>query len=574
MARGATAKARRRKKRQTLTPEQRAKNRLKSEHIRSVRRMFSELGFDRVAELSEKQFRFQEQDGEFDDVYSSENLLIFVEYTTAQASDIKDHLKGKRHTYEMVERSPKGYLGALRGQFPAFDARLGNSFHEDKYLIRTLYCPRFEIGADAKAITTAAVYLEYFVLKYFEKMAATIKMSARSEFFDFLSVDPAAVARDGRFPARSSSVDYHGSILPESASGYPSGYKVVSFYADAAALLERVYVLRRDGWRSTFQAYQRMVQPAKIASIRRRLREDRKVFVNNLIATLPGTVMPINARGHTVDISTLTETAPVRISLPLEANSIGLIDGQHRLFSYYEARKDDLDIAKLRHEQNLLVTGIIYPEHVTPLERERFEASLFLAINTNQTNAPTALRQEIEVVLNPSSPTAIGKQVIQRLAASGPLQGYVQSRFFEKGLLKTTSVVRYGLGPLTKLQGPDSLFVKFEHPEKDRISEDGSALEAYLQFCASSINIFLGAVKANVPSNRWTSDRSNKSRVITVTSVNSFLITMRMMAARGDNFEFSTLRSKLDGIAEFPFLSFHSSQYGRMAEQIFQKYLE
>lgn len=117
-------------------------------------------------------------------------------------------------------------------------------------------------------------------------------------------------------------------------------------------------------------------------------------------------------------------------------------------------------IAKLRNEQNLLVTGIIYPPNTQREAAERFEATLFLAINSNQTNAPAALRQEIEVILKPFSPTAIGKQVMQRLAKSGPLQGHVEAYFFDKGKLKTTSIVSYGLGPLIKLGGDDSLSSK------------------------------------------------------------------------------------------------------------------
>jgi hypothetical protein len=63
--------------------------------------------------------------------------------------------------------------------------------------------------------------------------------------------------------------------------------------------------------------------------------------VNNLIATLPSDVHPELPNGKTADISKLTNTEPVKIRLPLRANSIGLIDGQHRLYSYYEAQEDD-----------------------------------------------------------------------------------------------------------------------------------------------------------------------------------------------------------------------------------------
>jgi len=561
------------KKKPKLTPEQRAQKKLKASHIRGVRRSLDDMGFDRIPELAEKQFKYKGQDGELDDAFLRENVILLVEYTVSQSADVKDHLKNKKITYDNIEADPAEFIDFLKAKYPTFANRFVDGFHRDKYIVRLVYCSRNDFGADVKDLIPFPVYLDYPYLKYFEKISASIKLSALSEFLQFLRIDPISVAVGGKFQAKSASVEYPGSLLPESASGYPKGYKVVSFYADAAALLARAYVLRRDGWRSTFQAYQRMVQPAKIESIRKRLRGDRRVFVNNLIATLPGNVHPVDSEGKTVDIAKLTETEPVRIALPLLPNSIGLIDGQHRLFSYYESRDDDPDIAKLRGEQNLLVTGIIYPPGVKAPDRERFEASLFLSINTNQTNAPTALRQEIEVVLNPSSPTAIGKQVMQRLAASGPLSGHVESRFFDKGLLKTTSIVSYGLGPLIKLQGDDSLFRLFQHEHKDSVAEGGEPLDAYLQFCASSINMFINAARANIDADRWTSDRSKKDRVISVTAINSFLIAMRHIISSGGTIDFSDLRKRLNGINNFPFSSYHSSQYSRMAAKIYADYL-
>lgn len=96
---------------------------------------------------------------------------------------------------------------------------------------------------------------------------------------------------------------------------------------------------------------------------------------------------PLNEKLETVDASILNSTAPVTIKLPDKPNSIGIIDGQHRVFAYHESKDDDADIAALRIQQNLLITGIIYPEGISDLEREKFEAKLFLEINSTQTNA-------------------------------------------------------------------------------------------------------------------------------------------------------------------------------------------
>ncbi|ATU95288.1 DGQHR domain-containing protein [Phyllobacterium zundukense] len=553
------------------SPEEKKKKRIKRNHMNCVRRTFLNTGFDRVSEIANKDIIWGKQAGEFDDAFIYENLIILAEYTTSQSSDTSSHLKKKKILFSNVLNDAKAFVAYLRAMFPDFDARLGAKFHPDNLIVRIIYCSVYDIDESTKQVVTEPIYLDFPQLKYFDKLASTIKVSTIPEMLDFLEVDPADVAKKGVFSKKKAIETYEGSILPESSSGFPAGYKVVSFYADAAALLGRAYVLRRDGWRGSYQAYQRMIQKKKIEAIRKKLKSDRQVFVNNLIATLPSDVHPVGKDDKTIEISELTNTQAVSINLPLRANSIGLIDGQHRLYSYYELKEDDPEIKHLRHQQNLLVTGIIYPPDTVKEDAERFEATLFLAINSNQTNAPPALRQEIEVILRPYSPTAIGKQIMQRLASAGPLSGYVETHAFDHGKLKSTSIVSYGLGPLIKLGGQDSLFRLFEHPQKDTIASEGSseALAAYLQFATSKINAFLNAVKSDVGTERWTADRSVADRVITVTYINTFLIILRLIIENDMPTDFATLKAKLAGVGNFPFKEFRSSQYNRRAQEIF-----
>jgi len=557
-----------------LTPEQRRARKIKSDHIRTVRAMFRNAGFDRAAELAELKIRFGDQDGEFDDAFVYQNVIFLIEYTTSQSSSVSGHLKNKKILFSKVTNDTSGFLKYLREKSQAFDHRLSTNYHPSKLILRIIYCSRYDFDSGVKVTVDEPVYLDFPMLKYFETICGAIKMSSLSELLTFCKVDPSKVSHKGVFSSAPTDNKYAGSILPDSASGFPSGFKVVSFYADAAALLDRAYVLRRDGWRGSFQAYQRMLLPSKIEMIRRKLKADGQVFVNNIIATLPSDVHPVDDNGKTVEIAELEETSPVIISLPLRSNSVGLIDGQHRLFSYYESREDDLQIAKLRREQNLLVTGIIYPYGTSKEAAERFEAGLFLAINSNQTNASPGLKQEIEVILKPFSPTAIGKQVMSRLAEESPLRGHVEAYFFDKGKLKTTSIVSYGLGPLIKLSGSDSLFKIFSHANKDGILSGNAqdALNDYIKFCASQIEIFLNAIKANVPTDRWVTDPQVKDRILTVTYVNSFLITMRYIIDAGLPISFDFLSKKLRGIDGFDFQSFHSSQYNRMAISIFDRH--
>ena len=540
----------------------------------SVRAVFRNCGFDRCNEIAEKQIEFEGQTGEFDDAFLRENLLTLVEYTTSQTSGVPDHLKKKKIIFSMVRANPKGFISYLRKKFAQFDVRLGQLFHEDDYILRIVYCSYHPYDQNIRAVVNEPIYLDLPHLRYFEMLTGTIHMSASNELFSFLDVSPHQVARNGVLTASNKTATHTGSILPEKASGFPKGYKVVSFYVDAATLLERAYVLRRDGWRSTIHAYQRMLSRKKVEAIRKRLRNERRVFVNNIIATLPQNVRPEDSDGKTIDIASLTMVAPVSIKLPDSANSIGLVDGQHRLYSYYETKGDDAEIKKLRHHQNLLVTGIIYPEGTSDPERERFEAELFLAINSNQTNAPTALRQEIEVLLKPNSTTAIARRVLERLAASGPLAGHVERHFYEKGKLKTSSIVSFALGPLVKLTGEDTIFKLFVHDQKADIDEGTAdeALQAYVEFASTTINTFLGAIKKNIESSRWTPDSSIPGRILAVTYVNSFLILLRKLVEEGLPLDFETISTKVENINDFKFKDYHSSQYARMAKDLFDMY--
>lgn len=557
-----------------ISAEERKRRKIKNDHVRTVRSVLRNVGFERADEIAGVEVSVAGQKGEFDDAFVYENLIVFVEYTTTQSSDVTHHLKNKHLFFSRVMADTKAFVAQMRSLVPAFDARLGTLYHPDRMIFKIVYCSRFEFDVAIKSIVKEPEYLDFDLLKYFEKLASVVKMSAMPELLDFLKVDPLTVARAGKFPSKAPSDSYDGIILPEASSGFPANFKVVSFYADADALLRRAYVLRRSGWRATAQAYQRMVSPPKIEEIRKKLRNDGKVFVNNLIVTLPSDVHPEGADGKTIDISTLTETEPVKIRLPGRPNCLGVIDGQHRLYSYYESKVDDPEIAKLRHQQNLLTTGIIYPVKLDDEARERFEAELFLGINSKQTNASTRLLQEIEVLLHPYSTTAIGRRIVDRLAKTGPLAGHIETYFFDKGKLKTSSVVSYGLAPLIKFQGPDSLFQIFQHQDKSLLEqgESAEALSEYIDFCVTRINVFLGAVKANIDDHRWTPEGKIKDRLLAVTYVNAFLIVLRFLVEAKGDLVFHKLKDALSGLNKFPFKDYHSSQYARMATKIFQQH--
>ena len=82
-------------------------------------------------------------------------------------------------------------------------------------------------------------------------------------------------------------------------------------YVDPEALLSTCYVLRKDGWEDRGQLYQRMISKRKIEAIRKYLLAQKRVFINNIIVTLPSDTKLIDDSGNTQDISKLQKTAPI-----------------------------------------------------------------------------------------------------------------------------------------------------------------------------------------------------------------------------------------------------------------------
>lgn len=560
------------KKKKQLTPEQRRQRAQKQ----AVRGAFRYAGFDRVPEIAEKTYTYMGQTGEFDDAFIHENVFILVEYTVHGSDAVKGHLKKKKIFLDFILHDPEAFFSFLRSTYDKFDSRVkaNGEFAKGRLILRIAYCSYNDIQSSTKVLFPELQFLDYPIVKYFEKINRTIKLSGQPELLQFLDIDPLDVRKDGAYGSPGASKKYHGSALPEEASGLPEGYKVVSFYCDPASLLKRAFVLRRKGWRASSEAYQRMLLPSKIEAIRRMIFKEKRVAVNNLIATLPGTVHPVDEKGNTIDVAKLDRTKPVRIQLPDEPNTLGVIDGQHRLFAYYVSKNDTVAEDALRKLQNLLVTGIIYPADIDDLERERFEAELFLSINSNQTSASSELTQEIKVLIDPFDPVSIAKQVMERLSDEEPLFGHVERYFYEKGKLKTSSIVSFGLRPLVKLDGGDSLVNLFQHADKAKLLSKTSkvVLREYIAFCSNKVAHFLKAVKHDVPDARWTSDRKVKDRVLVVTYINAFLITMRKLIEDGDKLDPVLLKTKLTGISKFPFKDYHSSQYNRMADKIFEKF--
>lgn len=568
------AKARKGRKKRQIDPQRAIQRKQKL----STRAMFKRVGFEWI-KSDGIQFKFDGRTGELDDLLLYENVILIAEYTVGKPDSA--HLAKKSILYEKIRQKTSEWIEEYSLVNENFrEAIEKRDYAAEDYQIFIVYTSLF--GADIEIENAFSHYrfMDGTRARYFDALSKTIHRSARHEFFNYLGVN---IHRLGERVHDSSdkSKNFKGYILPEGNSGYPRGFKVVSFYADPATLLEMSYVLRRDSWRDSDGLYQRILIKNKIKNMRQYLTSAKRVFVNNIVVTLPNeAVINDPTTGRNVDNADLTTVAPIKISIPLKANMIGLVDGQHRVFCYHDAPTDPLDgeIGKQRVRQNLLVTGLIFPTSWTQAHRREFEARLFLEINDTQARAKSVLKQSIEVLLNPFSTIAVAKEITNRLSRSGPLAGLLQTNFFDPpDKIKTSSIVSYGLRPLVKTDGNDSLFSAWTNPQKDLLNDrkalvdDRKAvLQAYISFCAQEINDLLIEAKLSIGAEKWKPSTKKERQVLGTTSINGFFVCLRLLIESGKSRGRRTYAQRLTGLGAIKFANYKSSAWKALGTKIYE----
>ncbi|WP_064713221.1 DGQHR domain-containing protein [Rhizobium bangladeshense] len=568
--------ASKRKKTRKKSADERKQERIQKAHRKLVSGAFKNAGFVTVSSAADRNFTYKGSTTDFDDIFIHENVIVFCEYTTTRSDDVSTHLKKKKIIYDKILDEKNEFLNFFKDKFPAFAAALAIKYSIHQLRIAIAYCSLQTVRSETKLEVPRLCYFDYNVAHYFSIVSKSLRRSSRFELLDFLGISPREVA-DNVLTAKESTSTYPGSILPESHSNFGTDFKVVSFYVDPQTLLERCYVLRKYGWRNGGAVYQRMISNSKVAAVRKYLRDQRRVFINNIIVTLPDDTKLLDEEGDTINPKLLQETQPGRIQIPDRFNTIGIIDGQHRVFSYHEGGIFDDDISILRTQQNLLVTGIVFPRGMTSTDRLKFEAKLFLEINSNQTNARSDLKQEISLVINPFAPESVAKRVVNLINdGGGPLSDEFERYFFEKQKLKTTSVVSFAVKPLTNPSTKQSLYQIWDHAEKDRLvtDEDPALWDKYVKFCGGEINKIFSAVKHNLPKERWTADKKIPGAFLSTTNVNGVMACLRKIAISGRTLSFEDYRKRLSNVGDFKFGEFRSSQYNRMGEKLYSEFFQ
>ena len=580
-----------------LSPVEVALKKEKKYQRDEISTILKNIGFQRLQYIDGKHFEYDNRNTEMDDVFIYKNIILLVEYTIG---DPKNHLLAKKIFYDKVNSNKRAFIDfllkeeKLKSFKKYYDKNIEGDYSKNELRLQIIYCSKKTISAEHKNIVQNVTFFDYHIVQYFKSLTKTIKKSSKYEFMEFLKIPFEDFGSNIKNSSSRNLQTFNGNILPEEKSKFDEGYKIVSFYIDAESLLRRSYVLRQNGWRDIENVghYQRMLEKSKISSMRRYLSERNRVFINNIIATISIDKIKLYDRDNnhlrigdngqfTGDNS--TEILPTRIEINDSCNIIGLIDGQHRTYAYHEGDDQFEDkISELRTVQNLLVTGILFPTNETKANRLNFEAKLFLEINTNQKNVPSQITQEIELMINPFSTIAIGKRIMLGLNKSGPLRNMIEQYWYEKGKVKTASIVSFGLRPLVKiedLKAKDSLFVIWNNPDKYKLKQkdnnESELLNEYIKFCVEKIRDLLIALKINLDDDQWeTYSHGNPRGLLSVIFVNGVLNVLRLLIKHNKVSTVENYKIKLENINKFDFKQFKSSQYRKLGEAIFNQYFQ
>ena len=90
------------KTRKKLSAEERKKRARERAFKRQARAIFSKSGFERVPEVADKEFEYQDSTSDFDDLFVSENIIVLAEYTLSNESGTGEHFKKKRNVQHQL----------------------------------------------------------------------------------------------------------------------------------------------------------------------------------------------------------------------------------------------------------------------------------------------------------------------------------------------------------------------------------------------------------------------------------------------------------------------------------------
>ncbi|MGI6392623.1 MAG: DGQHR domain-containing protein [Candidatus Izemoplasmatales bacterium] len=527
--------------RKKMTKEQKAENKKRRDFSKKIENIFVFSGFKKIP-VRGMTFQLGGRSHELDHCFVYENILIICEDTI---QELKKKEKGetynnnhkliKNETAEMISDNKKEVFELLKKKFT--DCKEIKKYSHTEFKVFYLY---FEYGTKKFYKDTVDRFknlklIDAPTMNYFVSMSKCIKTSFKYELFRFLKLSKTDVGipnPTGEIKSIKTPI-----IYPDSVTGFQRGIRIVSFMMKPGDLIENCCVLRKDGWDKNIDLYQRLVIPSKIKSIRKFVAEKQTAFLNNIIVTLPKEIsfyQISSDKEKSIELEDITKyRSDIGIRIPADFNSMIIIDGQHRVFAYYEDNnKEDsleLKIRDLRDKLNLLVTGVIYPDNEyynDDLNKRKFESDLFVSINENAKVVDADTIIHVQSILNPTSSEAISRKVIELLNEDGPFKSLFELSKVEPSLIKTASIIKYALTNMVAARNNEnSLFyywLKENHQNEIYELRSSKDINDYVKYCATCLNEYFNAIKE-----KFRNDWNKNSKLLQVVSLNAFIIALR-----------------------------------------------
>lgn len=301
----------------------------------------------------------------------------------------------------------------------------------DPILVKLFCCPSVEIDAEEhdNYRKKGVLILDKDVQEYFEAVLARIdKHFLLNEFMHYVGL------RKTDFTARGTSkLKQPGQTSPYEANRLELTKDKINMYflsMQVDDIIDFVTVLRISQ-KYDRRGFQRMVKPARLTSINRKYLSANETFPNSIIMALDPAI-------YTIEDAFYKQTkSGNELRLFDEYNSLILIDGQHRFFSFVKGGKTD---------RRFLATLIFFKGDDLNSKYELMD-KMFYNINKTQERIDPNLSFILKARIDPESEDAFWYPVFRKLDQ----RGFFAKRFsFKETVMRgqseksIISVVKYG----------------------------------------------------------------------------------------------------------------------------------
>ncbi len=552
--------------------------RRKRQFKNKIKKIFELSGFTHLNSEG-KEVKIGSRNVELDAIFYYKNIILICEYTDTNAKHIKNHLRGKQEAFKEILNNRSLFLDWLSET--VVDYIKDGDYDVARYVFKFLYFSQNELDFSDERIELyePIKIIEPKDLEYFHRLAQCIQKSVKYEIYRFLDIKDSNIGNNetGK-PKR----DIEVTIISPGRTGIKKGIVTVSFLMSAAMLIKNAYVLRKDNWDESKYLYQRLIQKERIKKIRKFLVDRGEAFYNNVIVALPPGVVFMehneNDKAQQIDPESIGQEHKVcTMIFPDEMNSICVIDGQHRIYAHYEGKDDDKDeprIAKLRGNRDLLVTGIVFPAEMSPIEISKIESEIFLDINSNSKPVPPDVLLHIKGVKDPLSDVGLARSVIERLNKRGVFSRKFELSSLDSGKIKIASIIKYALRYLVsvKPQTQKSFYSIWEGDKQGLEQMKEETYNAYLGFCTKELDNYFSALKKNF-AEEW---NDPNSKILSVISINGFIIAYNKFIDKYGIKDFDYFNARFKALKEARGINFSkesfpytSSQYKKFSVIIF-----